>query len=113
MPEANRLLLHMLAAVAEHEREMISKRTKDALKAAMTRGIKLGNPRPVAVPESVRAAARARAAAHRASVVPLIRELEAQGLSRSAIARELTVRHVPTARGGKWDATRVRNVLKP
>jgi hypothetical protein len=30
-PQANRLTVHVLAAVAEHEREMISKRTKDAV----------------------------------------------------------------------------------
>jgi DNA invertase Pin-like site-specific DNA recombinase len=33
-PSANRLTLHILAAVAEHEREMIAKRTKDGLAAA-------------------------------------------------------------------------------
>ena len=47
-PHATRLTLHIVVAVAEHERDMISQRTKDALAAAKARGRVLErNPLPL------------------------------------------------------------------
>jgi len=60
MPTANDLTIGVLAVVAEHEREMISKRTKEALAAAKARGVKLGNPK--ILPGDDRAASVARIA---------------------------------------------------
>jgi DNA invertase Pin-like site-specific DNA recombinase len=110
MPQATRLTIHILAAVAEHEREMISTRTKAALAEAKRRGVKLGNPRL--------AEARARAvAAHHAhrpapEVLTLITEWWQQGKGLRQIARDLNRLHIRPSRGRAWYATSVRNQLR-
>ena len=44
MPDANTLTVGLFAVLAQHERETISKRTKDALVAKKARGAQLGTP---------------------------------------------------------------------
>ena len=44
LPSANKLTLHVFAAIAEHEATLISQRTKQALAEKKKQGIKLGNP---------------------------------------------------------------------
>ena len=117
MPMANRLTVHVLAAVAEHEREMISQRTKAALAAAKARGTKLGNPNGARALRGrgnapAVAALKASASAHTAQVLPAIDAIRAEGIaSLHAIAAELNRRGILTARGGQWYATTVRNTL--
>jgi DNA invertase Pin-like site-specific DNA recombinase len=94
-------ILHLFAALAEKERALISRRTKDALAAAKARGVQLGNPELAAANG---AAARERAEALR----PILAELSE--LSATAAAAELNARAVPTPAGGKWHAKTVLRV---
>jgi DNA invertase Pin-like site-specific DNA recombinase len=117
-PHATRLTIHILAAVAEHEREMISQRTIAALAAAKARGVKLGNPRLRAGDRiATRTARRARtryADAHAADVLPYIEAARAAGCSSlGELARALTARGITTPGGAKdWRPGQVARILQ-
>lgn len=113
-PHANELTVHFLAAIAQHEREMISERSKAALLAAKRRGRRLGNPNlPEAAKRGV-AALKANAKRFAANVRPIIDEIIAAGAkSHNAIAAKLNERNVPTARGGVWTHVQVGAILRP
>ncbi len=117
MPQANRFTVHILAAVAEHERAMISARTKAALAAAKARGVQLGNPnlRPGNRAASRHAAAaKAKQAKARANdVLPYIAEAKSAGAGTlRKIAGALNARGIPTPRGGQWHAAQVKRVIE-
>lgn len=106
-----------MAMVAEEEGKAISIRTKAALAAARKRGKKLGGYRGGKITASIRkagrAAVQARTAARATDIAPVINELQSAGItSLSGLARALTERGVPTARGGaEWSAVQVARVL--
>jgi DNA invertase Pin-like site-specific DNA recombinase len=118
-PQANRLTVHILAAVAEHEALMISSRTKSALQAAKARGVKLGGDRAGIIasqsPKGVAASATIRAARsqkHAADIMATIREAQANGAtSLRQIADYLNIRSESAPRGGSWSAIQVSRVL--
>jgi DNA invertase Pin-like site-specific DNA recombinase len=118
-PTANRLTVHILAAVAEHEAQMISTRTKDALRAARARGVKLGTRNPMLIAryaeKGSRASAIARATLARvraADILPVINTLQADGVTTLwRIAETLNERGIPAPRGGSWSPMQVSRVI--
>jgi DNA invertase Pin-like site-specific DNA recombinase len=122
-PEANRLTVHILAAVAEHEASMISARTKAALQAAKARGTKLGGQRGSRTRMASMAAKGARASAQkrqesitkrRNDLLPVIQELHSKGVtSLRELAAGLNGAGLTSARGGRWTATQVMRILTP
>ena len=125
-PHANKFTIHILAAVAEHEAEQISQRTKDALAAAKKRGAKLGSARPghwkgrenrrhAGLTKARKAAAKTHTEAFHdeyADLFPLVKELSEEGHSLQAIADSLNEQGHTTRRGKPWNRMQVSRVLK-
>lgn len=93
---SGRLVAQVLAATAEHERRLIGERTKEGLRAAKAKGIRLG--RPDALDPKVRS---------------WILSQRSEGNSFRQIAETLNTHGEPTAHGGsKWHASTVRSVVE-
>jgi len=107
MPHADKFQLHIYAALAEQEREFISRRTKAALAEAKKRGTVLGGRR--AGQERRHKAVAEEADRNARRVIETIRERQKTGSTLQQIADELNRLGVATARGGKWYPSTVRN----
>jgi DNA invertase Pin-like site-specific DNA recombinase len=112
-PHANKLTVHILAAVAQHEREAIAQRTKDALQAAKARGKRLGNPYLDSARQRAFLANSEAADRFAANVLPVIQQIQKSGVqSLRGVARALTARGIKTARGGEWTAVQVSDITR-
>jgi DNA invertase Pin-like site-specific DNA recombinase len=122
MPSANRLTLHIMAAVAEDYAKQISDKTKMGLEAAKARGTVLGGYRAKAAakltPEARAKAAKNAGKAHRAEAIdayadllPQVVEWKESGLSLSQIADRLNADGQTTRTGVSWSKVQVKRVL--
>ncbi len=121
-PTANKLTIHILAAVAENEAESISQRTKVALAAYKARGGLLGGSRPECRNLTTEAASRGSklgAMARKqeaidgyADLLPAVQERKAAGKSLATIAAELNEAGHTTRTGAAWSAVQVHRMLR-
>lgn len=107
MPTATKFTIHIYAAVAEQERDIISKRTIAALEQAKKRGITLGNPRI----HEARAKAMRNIKRTPEHVIKLIRQWRDEGNTLAAIAIRLNDLKILSPRGSKWYSSSVNNQI--
>jgi DNA invertase Pin-like site-specific DNA recombinase len=116
MPDANKMTVGIMAIIAQHEREMISARTKAALAVAKERGTKLGNPANLSNRKLGTINANKKKAENAAGkardLATYVREFQQAGVtSLRALADGLNARGLPAPRGGTWSAMQVSRVL--
>ena len=117
MPEANETMVGFMAIMAQHEREMISRRTKEALAAAKARGVKLGNPNGARCLRGLGNAAavavvKENTAKRTEDLRPVLEDIQTAGItSVRGLARELNRRGILTPRGGRWHPTSAARLM--
>lgn len=111
---SGRLVLHVLGAVSQWEREATAERTRDALAQLRADGDRLGA-EPLGWRRSEDVDANGRRAgedvADEVATVERIVALQKAGLSVRAIACALTAEGRATKRGGRWHSTTVQRIL--
>jgi len=121
LPEANTLTIGIFATMAQHERETISRRTREALQAKKAQGVKLGNPngwtkeamRKAIMTKKTRAANNSMSAKV-INTIKDIKELAAyrgEVLTKEAIADKLNSYGLTTTRGKRFDRGNIRYLL--
>ena len=118
-PEANKLVLHIIASIAEYEAQLISSRTKQSLQAKKSRGAKLGKPENLidnldkAISNSRKTnMKKARENSNNKRAIAMLRILVKQNLSLTEMADILNSEGFVTSRGSQFTAWSVSVLLK-
>lgn len=118
-PEANRLVLHIIASIAEYEAGLISTRTKQALKAKKARGVSLGKPENLvnnlgkAITKSnLTNRQKALDNDNNRRAIAMLKVMANQDLSLSEMARRLNEEGFVTSQGKQFTAWQVSVLLK-
>lgn len=113
MPDANNLTIHIIAAIAEHERELISARTKAALEQAKKRGATLGTPDNLTNEAREAGHETMRTAAKEAYKLTYgyLEMLRGNGLTFAAIADKLNSEGHTTRNGKQFSPMTVKRIL--
>lgn len=120
MPSITPMVMRILGAVAQEEREAISKRTKDALRSLKERGVKLGNPNAKRDLGGQRALEASIAARRRnrddnksyTQAVAHASALKKNGMNLMEIAGSMNENGFSAPKGGKMTATQVSRMLQ-
>lgn len=110
-PNADKFQLHIYAALAEQERDFISKRTKAALAAAKARGIQLGGNRGNIDKANLAASEKAKrnSESYRVHIETII---NSGVVSYKGIADRLNDMGMNTNRGGRFQAVQVKRICE-
>ncbi|NID13521.1 recombinase family protein [Fibrivirga algicola] len=116
LPDANTLTIGIFATLAQHERELISSRTKAALQAKKAQGAVLGKPANLTPAAQAKGAAanvaQAKANENNRRALSMALAYRAAGKNLVQIADELNRAGFRTARGSSFQATQVMRLLK-
>jgi DNA invertase Pin-like site-specific DNA recombinase len=114
---ASRLMVQMMANIAEFERRRIGERTSEALQALKAQGKQLGTPENLSNADRLKGArvssqkSRARALEEMADVVPIVTTMKAEGRTLQDMADHLNDEGYVTRKGSTWSATQVMRIL--